>query len=127
MPNATDFQTSEKLSPLSARDVIAAYFGFQIRVFPRETTATVGTTAVQVTKHANQRVAVTFGNNGSNLIVVGFSPNVTTTNGYPVAPNSFLSFTWFLDGELTLYDFWAISGTAGQTLYVVQSILQVVN
>lgn len=127
MPNATSFQTSEKLSPLSARDVIAAYFGFQIRLAPRETTVTVGTTAVQATFHANQRVAVTFGNGGANPIIVGFSPGVTTTKGYPIAAGSFLSFTWFLDGELVMYDFWAISGTAAQTLYVCQSILQVVN
>jgi len=127
MPSATSYQASDKFNPISARDVIAAYFGFQIRLAPRESTVTVGTSAIQATKHGNARVAVTFGNGGANPIIVGFSSAVTTTNGYPIPAGGFLSFTWFLDGELVLYDFWAISGTSAQTLYVCQSILQVVN
>ena len=127
MPNADFVRTSEKGNPISARDLISLYFGTQIRLQPKETTLTVGTTAVAAGALGNQRVAITFGNCGSNLIVVGFSAGVTATSGYPVAPSGFLSFTWFLDGELVLWDFWAISGTASQTLYVCQSILQVVN
>jgi len=111
----------------SARSLIAFYFGAGIHLQPKETTLTVGTTAVAAGTLANQRVAVTFGNCGSNLIVVGFSAGVTATSGYPVAPSGFISFTWFLDGELVMRDFYAISGTAGQTLYICESVLSVVN
>ena len=111
----------------SARGLIKSYFGADIRLQPFETTLTVGTTSVQAGKLSNQRVAITFGNCGSNLIVVGLSAGVTATSGYPVAPNGFLSFTWFLDGELVMRDFWAISGTASQTLYIAESVLSVVN
>lgn len=111
----------------SARGLIKAYFGADIRLQPFETTLTVGTSAVQAGKLANQRVAITFSNPGSNLIVVGLSAGVTATSGYVVPPSGFLSFTWYLDGELVMRDFWAISGTASQTLYIAESVLSVVN
>ena len=127
MANSNVAHLSEKGAPLSARDLIALYFGTQIRLQPFETTLTVGTTSVQAGKLSNQRVAVTFSNPGSNLITVGFSPAVTSTSGYVVPSNGFLSFTWFLDGELVMRDFWAISGTASQTLYIAESVMSVVN
>jgi hypothetical protein len=111
----------------SARELIETYFGAFVHLQPFETTLTVGTTAVLAGKLANQRVAITFGNCGSNLIVVGLSAGVTATAGYPVAPNGFLSFTWFLDGEIAAREFYAISGTASQSLYICESVLSVVN
>jgi hypothetical protein len=111
----------------SARGLIKSYFGADIRLQPFETSLSVGTTAVQAGKLSNQRVAITFSNPGSTLIVVGLSPGVTATSGYVVPSSGFLSFTWFLDGELVMRDFFAISGTAGQTLYICESVLSVVN
>lgn len=111
----------------SARGLIRNYFGADIRLQPFETTLTVGTSAVQAGKLANQRVAVTFSNPGANLIVVGLSTGVTATSGFVVPSNGFLSFTWYLDGELVMRDFYAISGTASQTLYICESVLSVVN
>jgi hypothetical protein len=127
MPDAQFVNASEKGNPVSARDLIALYYGSQIRLQPFETTLTVGTSSVQAGKLSNQRVAVTFSNPGANLIVVGLSAGVTATSGYVVPANGFLSFTWLLDGELVMRDFWAISGTASQTLYVAESVLSVVN
>jgi hypothetical protein len=127
MPNADFVRMSDKGAPMSARDLISFYFGTQIRLQPFETTLTVGTTSVQAGKLSNQRVAITFSNPGTNLITVGLSPAVTAASGYVVAPSGFLSFTWFLDGELVMRDFWAISGTASQTLYIAESVMSVVN
>jgi hypothetical protein len=111
----------------SARGLIKSYYGADIRLQPFETSLTVGTTSVAAGKLANQRVAITFGNCGTNLIVVGLSPGVSATSGYPVAPSGFLSFTWFLDGEIVMRDFFAISGSSSQTLYICESVLSVVN
>ncbi len=111
----------------SARGLIKAYFGADIRLQPFETTLSVGTTSVQAGQLSNQRVAITFSNPGSALITVGLSAGVTATSGYVVPGSGFLSFTWFLDGELVMRDFFAISGTAGQTLYICESVLSVVN
>lgn len=111
----------------SARSLIHAWFGFGIHLQPFETTLTVGTTAVQAGKLSNQRCAITFSNPGANLITVGLSTGVTATSGFVVPSNGFLSFTWYLDGELVMRDFYAISGTASQTLYICESVLSVVN
>lgn len=111
----------------STRSLIAAYFGFPIGLSIKETSLSVGTTAVAAGLQGAQRAAITFGNCGSNLIVVGFSPSVSATSGFPVPPGGFLSFNWFIDGELVMGQFYAISGTASQTLYICESVLSVVN
>jgi hypothetical protein len=111
----------------SARELIETYYGAFIHLQPFETTLTVGTTAVLAGKLANQRVAVTFANCGSTLIVVGLSASVTATAGFPVPSNGFLSFTWVLDGEIAAREFYAISSVASQTLYICESVLSVVN
>jgi hypothetical protein len=111
----------------STRSLIAAYYGFPIGLSIKETSLSVGTTAVAAGTQGAQRAAITFGNCGANLIVVGFSPGVTATSGFAVPTGGFLSFNWFIDGELVMGQFYAISGTASQTLYVCESVLSVVN
>jgi len=127
MSNADFVRASEKGNPLSARDLISFYFGSQIRLQPKETTLTVGTTAVAAGSLGNQRVAVTFSNPGTTAIVVGLSTGVTSSSGFVVAAGSFLSFTWFLDGELVMQQFYAISSASSQTLYICESVMSVVN
>lgn len=111
----------------STRTLIEAYFGHKIGLSIKETSLSVGTTAVSAGTQGAQRAAITFGNCGPNLIVVGFGAGVTATSGFPVAANSFLSFNWYLDGELVMGQFYAISGTSGQTLYICESVLSVVS
>lgn len=127
MPNSDFVRASEKGNPLSARDLISLYFGTQIRLQPFETTLTVGTSAVQAGKLSNQRVAVSFSNPGTSAIVIGLSTGVTSSSGFVVPGPGFLSFTWFLDGELVMRDFFAISSASGQTLYICESVMSVVN
>lgn len=127
MPNADFVRVSDKGAPMSARDLISFFFGTQIRLQPFETTLTVGTTSVQAGKLSNQRVAITFSNPGTNVITVGLSAGVTATSGFTVPVGGFISFTWYLDGELVMRDFFAISGTASQTLYICESVMSVVN
>lgn len=112
---------------MSARDLISLYFGTQIRLQPFETTLTVGTTSVQAGKLSNQRVAISFSNCGTTAIVVGLSAGVTSSSGFIIPGPGFLSFTWFLDGELVMRDFYAISSASGQTLYICESVMSVVN
>jgi hypothetical protein len=111
----------------SARGLIASYFGSEIRLGFKETSLSVGTSAVAAGTQANQRVAITFGNCGSNLIVVGLSSGVVATSGFPVPASGFLTFNWYLDGELAMANFYAISAAASQTLYICESVLSVVN
>jgi hypothetical protein len=111
----------------STRGLIASYYGTEIGLSIKETSLSVGTTAVAAGLQGAQRAAITFGNCGSNLIVVGFSAGVTATSGFPVPANGFLSFSWLVDGELVMGQFYAISGSSSQTLYICESVLSVVN
>lgn len=111
----------------SARGLIKNYFGADIRLQPKETTLSVGTTAVAAGALGNQRVAVTFSNCGTTAIVVGLSTAVTSSSGFVIPGPGFLSFTWFLDGELVIQQFYAISASGGQTLYICESVLSVVS
>jgi hypothetical protein len=109
--------------PQSARDLIAVRYGVAIPIAPRESTVTVGTSVVAVGKFARQRVAVSFVNESNGTINIGFSNAVTTTSGFQLNQNQFLTFQWMTDGELVMNDFFAIGSTGGLVLYVVESVL----
>lgn len=109
--------------PQSARDLVAEAYGAIIELRPNESVVTVGTSAVAVGTFARQRVAVLFCNNGSAALYIGFSPSVSTTRGIQLAVGQSVSFMWPWDGELVMQDFWAISGSASQSLYCLESVL----
>jgi hypothetical protein len=109
--------------PPSARELIQLYFGRQIRLRIQESDVSVGTTAVKLGSYANTRVQLTIGNTGAALVVVGFNPSVTVSTGLPIQSNTGIVFNWVTDNELVMYDLYAISGTAAQTVHVIESVL----
>jgi hypothetical protein len=111
----------------SARGLIAHYFGAGIHLQPFEADYTIGTSAVQVTKRANQNVGLYLSNTGAVAITFALNAGVTTTTGLILNAGQSVTFTWFLDGELAARDWWAISSGAGSTLHAIESVLSVVN
>ena len=109
--------------PPSARELIQLYFGRQIRLRLQESDVTVGTTATKLGSWGNTRVQITIGNTGTALVVVAFNPGVTSTTGLPIPSNTGIVFNWLTDNELVMYDLWAISGSSGQTVHVIESVL----
>jgi hypothetical protein len=107
----------------SARELIQFYFGSQIRLRVQESDVTVGTTAVKLGSWSNTRVALSIGNTGSALVVVAFNSGVTATTGLPVQSNTGITFNWQFDYELIMSDLYAISGSSGQTVHVIESVL----
>lgn len=105
---------------IEARQLIEIYFGTKIVSIPRESDVTVGTTAVKLGTHANTRIAVALSNSGAAAIAVGFSNAVTSTTGIIVASNGFLFMNWREDQETVNSDLWAISGSAGNGVHVVE-------
>jgi hypothetical protein len=118
---------NEKGFPLSARGLIDTYYGTQIRLQPFETVLTVGTSSVVAGKLGNQRVAVLYCNPGSTQITLGLSAGVTAGNGYTLGQNGVLRFDWVNDGEMVMQQFYAISSAGGQTLYILESVLSVID
>lgn len=106
-----------------ARELIEFYYGIKITTIPRESDATVGTTAVKLGSNANTRTAIQISNAGAATIAVGFSNSVTATTGIQVDPGGFLEMAWLTDQELVNSDIWAISAAAGNAVHVVESVL----
>lgn len=107
----------------SARELLEIDYGVSVVTQPRESDPTVGTTAVKLGTYANSRLGFYLSNNGANPIYIGFSPGVTAGAGIQVAAGGFFSTTWRMDGELVNSEVWAISGAAGNSVHVVESVL----
>lgn len=105
---------------IDARQLIEFYFGTRITTVPRESDVTVGTTAVKLGTRANTRIAVAISNSGGAAIAVGFSNAVTSTTGIIVISNGFMFLNWREDQETVNSDLWAVSGSAGNGVHVVE-------
>jgi hypothetical protein len=111
------------LPPQSVRDLLLFNFGTEVRIYPKESNPTIGTTPVLLGLYTNVRVALTVSNPSSNTIYLGYSTAVSTTNGLVLAANSSIAWTWYLDGEIVIQPLYAIAAGAGNKLYVVESSL----
>jgi hypothetical protein len=109
--------------PQSVRDLILYNFGTEIRVYPKESNPSVGTTALAIGAFANVRVALTVANPGSNTVYLGYSTSVSATFGFPLAAGQFLTWNWYIDGEIVMAAMFAIAGSSSNPLYVVESSL----
>ena len=86
---------------------------------PKLTSATVGTTASRIVLNNPRRVKLTLLNLGASDVYVGFDSSVTTSAGLKlVAATGFLESNASDDGEEVLSEFWAISGSASQTVMI---------
>jgi hypothetical protein len=109
LPNAID-----------ARQLIELYYGTRITTVPRESDVTVGTTAAKLGTRANTRTAIAISNGGAASIAVGFSNAVTSSTGIIVVSNGFLFLNWLEDQEIVNLELWAISGSSGNGVHVVE-------
>ena len=125
--NPQQIQLSSKGAPMSARDLLGLWYGTEIRLQPKETILTVGTSVITAGSLGNQRVAVTFSNPGTQQIVIGLTTSITSTTGLVVPQGGFISFSWPWDGELVMSQFYTVAAAASQTLYIIESVMSVVN
>lgn len=107
----------------SARELLEFYYGLKTYLRIYESDVSVGTTAVKLGTYANTRIAITLGNTGSALVVFGYNSGVTVTTGLPLPSNTGVGLNWLIDNELVMQDIYAISGSSGQTVHVVESVL----
>jgi hypothetical protein len=107
----------------SVRQLIALSFDSEIRIYPRESNPSVGTTVIPIGTYSNVRVAVTVSNPGSNSVYLGYSGAISTTFGFELAAHAWLSWNWYLDGEIVMQQLFAVAAGSGNKLYVVESAL----
>jgi hypothetical protein len=70
---------------------------------------TVGITATRIVGNYPNRLGLTFLNLSSNVIYIGFLPNVSTTNGLRVAGGGSLTLKFFEDFSMVSREYYAIS------------------
>ena len=86
---------------------------------PKLTSMTVGTTASRIVTNNPRRVKLTLLNLGASDVYVGFDSSVTPAAGRKlVAATGTLESNASDDGEEVLSEFWAISGSASQTVMI---------
>ena len=107
----------------SVRELVAANFGFRVPTYARESNPSVGTTVIPIGNYSNVRVAVTVSNPGSNSVYLGYSSAISTTFGFELAAHAWLTWNWYLDGEIVMQQLFAVAAGAGNKLYVVESAL----
>lgn len=95
----------------------AAFFlsGFQVREETK--TVTVGTAAVQVLAENSKRMFMTLVNTTGATVFLWRDATVSTAIGIPLLPGSALSLSFLEDGNKVARQWWAISGTAAQSLW----------
>ncbi len=82
---------------------------------------TVGTTPSRVLVNDATRFKSLFLNLGSSDVFAGFDSKVSTTNGFKVVSSTgTLEINAQDDGEEVIGELWMVSGTAGQTVMILE-------
>jgi hypothetical protein len=108
---------------ITARELIEIYYGTKIQTRAHQTFPTVGTSVVQLGVYANIRTAIGISNAGAATIAVSFKNTVTATTGIQLAAGQTLFMSWNSDGESVSQDLYAISGSSGNAVFVVEYVL----
>ena len=105
---------------MSAWKYIAKRYGMRIKAEFSPKTISVGTTAKKILDVNADRLFFIIVNNGSYAVFVGPHADVSTTKGLKIAPNGGTMISDIdNDGDLTLQEWWAISESGTNTLYVM--------
>ena len=108
---------------ITARELIELYFGTKIQTRPQESAVTVGTSVKQLGTVANIRTAIGISNSGAATIAIAFNNKVTATTGIQLAAGGSFYMSWLSDQETINSDIYAISGSAGNVVYVLEYML----
>jgi len=105
----------------TAAEITARRFGGPTQIV--ETLVTVDTTAIKLIGNNPRRVAWTASNRGSSDCAVSFAQDVTTGNGFILAASGGTIESYVdEDGETVSAALYAVSGSAGQTVRIVETV-----
>src|SRR6185437_17056120 len=100
------------------RDLLALYYGDNLRTRRVESDKTIGVTASQIVAPNPQRVMLYLFNWGAAAIAIGLSQSVTATTGLGIPASTGLSIPWFPDIDFPAEGLFGISAGAGNALHV---------
>jgi len=105
----------------TAAEITARRFGGPTKIV--ETLVTVGTTAAKLFDNNPRRVAWTMTNRGSADCAVSFAQDVATGTGFILAASGGAIESYVdEDGETVSAALYAVSGAAGQTVRIVETV-----
>ena len=95
--------------------------GFPTTVKINPITNTVNTSATLILGNNPERIFWLAVNLSTNKGYVGWSADVSSSKGIPIAPSGgYVSCTLEEDGELTIHEVWAVLENASGTFYVLE-------
>jgi len=95
--------------------------GFPTRVIINPVTDTVGTTPTLIFRNNPERIQWLAINMSGNKGYIGWSSDVSSTKGIPVSPyGGFVMCTLEEDGELTIYEVYAVLENAEGPWYFIE-------
>lgn len=104
-------------------DALAREFGVSTEPRVNPETGTVGTSVVKVAGNNPNRFALAVINLGTAAVFVAPDRAVSAARGFRLDPNGgSLSLLWRDDGHLVGWEWFAVSGTAGQDVFVIESV-----
>jgi len=108
---------------MTEKQVIPAEQKLGFHTAPKENpvTDTVATTPTKILNNNPDRIFALIVNLSLNRGWIGFSSQVASTRGIPIAGNGgFVSLNVEEDGELVIYEVWALNENASGTYYIVE-------
>jgi len=120
MPDGIDLVIRNMHSP---RDLFSAWYGLLAASAPQENDYSPAGTALTIRKFQTTSISVLVSNTGAANVAIGFSAGVTLANGILLLQGQALSLSWLEDGDLLMYQMWAISTAGGGTIHVVENVL----
>jgi hypothetical protein len=109
--------------PLQLLEMVAAWFGIDVRTVVRGKSTTVSTTGIAIDAYAGQRMGVIVSNTGAGNVVINHAATDTYPNGIMLLPGYSLSLNWQDDMQLVNYPLFAVSTGGGTTVHVWENVL----
>lgn len=107
----------------SCRELLAIEYGSELQTRINESDVTVGTTGVSLIAGNGARIWISIQNAGAATVYVSTLSSLAVNQGFIISAGGYLTFTWKEDGDLPTIALYAISGSSGNNVHVIQQIL----
>lgn len=95
-----------------------------LQTHPEVAATTVGVAATRILRNNPNRINWTVVNHSGSIVYLGFSPEISVGSGFYLSPSGGTIQAKALDdGALVIDEIWAISGVAGLSVAVIETVI----
>ena len=105
------------------RELLLAEYGSELQTRITESDVTIGTSATQLVAGNGARIWLSIQNAGAATIYVSTLSSLAVSQGIIVNAGGYLTVTWKNDNDLPTVALYAVSGSSGNSVHVIQQIL----